>query len=199
MLNIISKGYLNILRLFYVNKKSFHLREIAKKTKLNENSAYRFLSKLEKDNILLSEKKGNMKFFSIKDNKKTYSIITFFDIERYEKLPSIRRVAIETYLNNLLKQPIFVILFGSTAKDTFRDESDIDILIVTNERINAKKAENEANVQSTLKISTFQIDYKKFIKELKLKNDMVIQSALETGYPLINHIKYYEEIRNAKI
>ena len=43
------------------------------------------------------------------------------------------------------------------------------------------------------------MNYEDFTNELKLKNDMVIQSALETGYPLINHIKYYEEINNARI
>lgn len=199
MLNIIKKGYLDILRLFYTNKSKIHLREIAKQTKLNENSAYRFLNNLEKENILKSEKKGNMRFFSLKNNKKTYSVLTFFDMEKYEKLPSIRRTAIEAYLKNLHKQPIFSILFGSTAKNNFRDESDIDILLITNEKIKTENAENEAGAQSSLKISTFQMIYKDFIQELKLKNDRVVQSAIETGYPLINHIKYYEEIQNAKI
>ncbi|MBI3032518.1 nucleotidyltransferase domain-containing protein [Candidatus Woesearchaeota archaeon] len=199
MLNIINKGYLDILRLFYASKDSIHLREIAKKAKLNENSAYRFLTKLEKDKILKSEKEGNMKFFSLKNNKKTDSILTFFDIERYEKLPSIRRTAIETYLNHLPKQPIFAIIFGSTAKNTFRDDSDIDILIVTNERIKTNQAEDNAGAQSALKVSTFQITYKDFKREIKLKNDMVIQSAIASGFPLINHIKYYEDLQNAKI
>lgn len=199
MLNIINKGYLNILRLFYTSKTNIHLREIAKKIKLNENSAYRFLNKLEKDNILKSEKKGNMRFFSLKNNKKTFSILTFFDIEKYENLPHIRRTAIETYLNNLSKQPVFAILFGSTAKNTFRNDSDIDILIITNERIKTEKAEDNAGAQSALKVSTFQMTYKIFIEELKLKKDMVVQSALKTGFPLINHIKYYKEFQNAKI
>ena len=199
MLNIINNGYVDILRLFYENRDGIHLREIAKKVKLNENSAYRFLNKLEKDNLLKSEKKGNLKLFSLKNSRKTYSIITFFDIERYDKLPSIRKTAIETYLNNLSKQPIFAVLFGSTAKNTFRNDSDIDILIITNERIKTNKAEEEAGALSALKVSTFQMTYKDFMQEIKLKNDMVVQSSLKTGYPLINHIKYYEELQNAKI
>jgi len=194
-----NKGYLDILRLFYKGKNGIHLREIAKQTKLNENSAYRFLNKLEKDSILKSEKKGNMRFFSLKDNKKTFSILTFFDIEKYDKLPPIRRTAIDAYLSHLPKQSIFVILFGSTAKNTFRDDSDIDILIVTNERIKTDKAEDNAGAQSALRVSTFQITYKDFKKEIKLKNDMVVQSAIKSGFPLINHIKYYEELQNAKI
>ncbi len=199
MLNILNKGYQDILELFYEDKTSIYLREIAKRTKLNENSVFRFLIKLEKDNILTSEKRGNMKFFSMKNNKKTYSILTFFDIQRYEKLPSIRKTAIETYLNHLPKQPVFVILFGSTAKNTFKNDSDVDLLIITNEKIKTDKAEDNAAAQSALKVSTFQMIYGDFIKEIKLKDDMVVQSALKTGYPLINHIKYYEELQNAKI
>ena len=33
-----------------------------------------------------------------------------------------------------------------------------------------------------------------FIKELKLKEGPVVQSALFSGYPIINHIAYYEAL-----
>lgn len=196
MLNIIQKGYTKILKLFYAKKTSIHLREIAKQTGLNENSVYRFLNKLEGSNVLSSYKKGNMRFFSLKKSKKVYLILSYFDIERYDKLPIIRKKAVETYLNFLPEQPIFVILFGSTAKNTYRDDSDIDMLIITNRRIDTKEAEREADIQTGIKVSSFQMVYNDFIKELRLKDDMVVQSALETGYPLINHIKYYEDINS---
>ncbi len=181
------------MHLFYNEKsRSIHLRDIAKLTKLNENSVYRFLNKLEKNNILKSEKKGNLKLFSIKHNKTVYAILTSFDVEKYERLPHIRKTAIKHYLEALPHQPIFVILFGSTAKENYKEESDIDILLITNTRIDAKKAEDEADAQSAMKVSTFQMEYKEFIKELKLKEDKVVQSAIATGYPLVNHIHYYE-------
>jgi len=192
MLNILTKGYKNILQLFYTNKTAVHLRAIAKKTSLNENSAYRFLKRLEDEKILKSEKQGNLKLFSLRKNKQVYAMLTFFDIERYEKLPYIRKTAISYYLKSLPKQPVFAVLFGSTAKKTYRQDSDIDILLVTNQRMNTKRAERIADAQSALKISTFQMTYNAFIKEFKLQEEPVIQSAIETGYPLINHIKYYE-------
>lgn len=200
MLNTLSKGCKEILRVFYTNKsKQIHLRDIAKRTKLNENSAYRFLNKLEHENILKSEKKGNMKFFSLRQTKQVYSILTFFDIEHYEQLPHIRKTAITCYFSALPKQPIFAILFGSTAKNNFKNDSDIDILLITNEKINTKKAEYEADTQSAIKVSTFQVTYNDFITELKLREDKVVQSAVETGYPLLNHIKYYGVLQNATI
>lgn len=199
MLNIVKKGYKDILRLFYTDKAQFHLREIAKKTRLNENSAYRFLNKLEKEKILKSRKQGNMKLFSLRKNKLVYAILAFFDIEKYEKMQHIRKTAISYYLKSLPKQPVFAILFGSTAKETSREDSDIDILIITNEKIDTKQAEKVADAQSAQRISTFQMDYNHFLKELKLSEDPVVQSAVKTGYPLLNHIRYYEAINDEAI
>jgi len=35
-----------------------------------------------------------------------------------------------------------------------------------------------------------------FLDELKLKNDRVVQSALNTGYPIFNQISFYKEYLN---
>ena len=199
MLNIISPGYKKILELFYEERKPYHLRMIAKKTGLNENSVYRFLSTLERKNILQSTKEGNLKLFRLKNNLQSYTILTAFDIERYGKLKKIRRQAIETYIKSLKEIPVFIVLFGSTAKGTFREDSDIDLLLVTNRRIKSEKAEYEVDAQTGLKVSTFQILYQSFLEELKLRKDQVIQSAIKTGYPLINHILYYEVINNENL
>ncbi len=48
-------------------------------------------------------------------------------------------------------------------------------------------------------VSTFQMTYKAFITELKLKEDKVVQSAIKTGYPVIDHIRYYEVLCNEAI
>jgi len=55
METILKDGYNKILSLFYNNKfAEIHLREIARKTKLNENSTSRFLNLLEKIGKILS-------------------------------------------------------------------------------------------------------------------------------------------------
>ena len=52
---------------------------------------------------------------------------------------------------------------------------------------------------TSMKISTFQIKYKDFLFDLKMKEDKVVQSAINSGYPLINHIQYYEVLYNERI
>jgi len=113
MLTILRPGYEKVMQLFYRDKSAkLHLREIARQTKLFEPSAYRFLNSLEKDQILKSERDGNLKKYSIKRAIRVYFLFEAFDLERFEKLPSIRRNAIKIYLDNLPEKPVFIILFS---------------------------------------------------------------------------------------
>ena len=83
METMLKSGYWKIMALFYKEKASrIHLRDISRRTKLNENSTSRFLQKLEKENLLQSEKDGNLKKYSVKKNSKTYSLFSLFDEER---------------------------------------------------------------------------------------------------------------------
>ena len=195
MITILKPGCRSIMHLFYKNKAArLHLREIARQAGLHEPSATRFLKALEKEGILKSEKDGNMKKYSVKSAKRAYLIFEMFDIERLESLPFIRRNAIKQYLDSLQEKPVFAVLFGSTAKGTYREDSDIDMLIVTNRKIDASGAEKEAEALTAMRISTFQMALKGFLTELKLKEEHVIQSAIASGFPLINHIAYYEAL-----
>lgn len=192
-----NKGIKNILNLFYNNQnEKFHLREISRKTNLNENSVTRFLNKLEKAKLIKSKKRANLKEYSISKNKKLYSIFNLFDLEKYNSLPMERKQAIEYFIKKLENQPLITLLFGSTAKNNFREDSDIDLLLITNGKINLKKAKDFSESQTGIKISSFQISFEEFKEELKLKKDKVIQSAIETGYPIENSIKFYSEVLN---
>ena len=200
MITLLKQGIEKIMELFYNDKNiALHLREISRQTKLHGPSVTNFLNILEKNKILKSKKDGNLKKYSINKSNFTYLIFEIFDIEKFEKLPSIRKNAIKVYLDNLPEKPIFTILFGSTAKENFKKDSDIDILIITNKKISVEKSEKEVNQLTSMSISTFQITYEKFLTELKIKEDNVIQSAITSGYPLINHIQYYEVLYNERI
>ena len=170
------------------------LRDIARKTNLNENSASRFLKQLEEQQILTSKKQGNLKNYSIEKNKNVFVLFSFFDIKKYNKLPSIRKNAVNYFFENLKEKPILVVLFGSTAKENFTKNSDLDLLLVVNKKIKTNDAENYVESQTGININCFQVSFNDFIKEIKIKQDKVIQSAVKSGYPLINHIYYYEVV-----
>jgi len=182
----------NILRLFYVNKNSpLHLRQISRDIKIQESATFRQLNELEKKEILSAVKEANLKKFHI-NPKYIPEIFPSFDEEKLEKLSLLRKKAIKTYLNNLTDKPIIMIVFGSTAKGTYKNDSDIDILEIFQVKTDTKKARMEAESMTGIRIQTFQMTYKDFIKELKIKEDKVIQSAIESGFPVFNSRHYYE-------
>jgi len=197
MVTIIQTGHSKILRLYYENKgASLHLRDIARKTKLYPNSVTRFLNQLEKEGILTSQKDGNLKKYRIKKSEKLNNIFASFDIEKLNNLPLARKRAITYFLDKLHEKPIIVLLFGSTAKETFRKDSDIDLLLIVNKKIDVDKARDYVDAQIGIKINCFQIIYDEFLREIKLKEDKVIQSALNTGYPIFNQMLFYEVYLN---
>jgi predicted nucleotidyltransferase len=200
MLTIIPQGLRKIFGLFHSNRESsFHVREITRRTRLNQNSTVRFLKKLEKEKILISKKDGNLKKYTLKKSYPAYEVLSTMDTEMFRKLPVIKQQAIEIFLDSLPKQPIIVVLFGSTARQTHKDDSDIDILLIVNQRIDTKSAIRKADAQYAQKISDFQITFSHFKKEVKLKEEHVVQSAIHTGYPITNHIYYYRCIYNERI
>ena len=84
METILKSGYYKIIKLFYEDKnKKIHLREIVRKTGLNENSVTRFLKEIEKQGILRSERDGNMKKFYL-DKKFIPIIFPLFDYKKLE-------------------------------------------------------------------------------------------------------------------
>jgi predicted nucleotidyltransferase len=192
MRTLIKEAYWNILQEFYTNNNTpQHLREISRNIKLDQSALTRHLNNLTKDKILTYRIEGNLKKFYINKNY-VKNIFPIYDEERLEALPILRRNAIKFYIQELEEKPVFAIIFGSTAKNTYKEDSDIDIITVFNKKTDTKKAKDYAQAQTGITISEFQLTYKDFIKETKLKEDQVIQSGIESGFPIYNNKAYYE-------
>ncbi len=200
MVTVLKSGIYKILHVFYKRRnEKIHLRELARETKMSVQGVSRYLSELEKNKILKSEKLGNLKQYSLLQNQEVYSLLAMFDVEKTQALSLLRKSAIRTYINVLPFPPVFAIIFGSTAKGTYREESDIDILLVTHKKMDVRKAEKEADALNSMNISTFQISFEEFKKELRMKEDKVVQSAIATGYPVFNQQYYYEVLKNERV
>ncbi|MFH1440308.1 MAG: nucleotidyltransferase domain-containing protein [Candidatus Woesearchaeota archaeon] len=196
MRTLIKETYWDIINIFYNNKNTpVHLREISRMINLKEGPLSRHLNRLIKEKILVSHNEGNLKKFKIPKTK-IPEIFTIFDIERYQNIPYIRKNAISFFIRQLKEKPLCILLFGSTAKNTSKKDSDIDLITIFNKKIDTKNALKYAEAQTGIKISEFQMTYQEFTKELKLKEDNVIQAGIETGFPICNHLYYYEEINN---
>lgn len=196
MEHLIDKNYLKIMELFYNNRNTpLHLREIARNVKLNESSISRHLNFLEKTKILESMHDGNLKKFKI-CKKEVSKIFPIFDDKKLEKLPLLRRNAIKDYIEKSAKKPLFLIVFGSTAKGIYGDTSDIDLLEIVPIKKDTKATIKEVEAITGMQLQIFQMNEQDFEKELKNKDDKVVQSAIKTGFPVYNQKSYYEMILN---
>ena len=138
MQTIIKRGIWKILNIFYRNKnKPVHLREIARLSGMNESTASLHLKSLVKDDIMNHAYEGNLKKFYVRKNR-IPEIFPLFDQERLEKLPLLRKNAVKLYIKSLENTPVLLIIFGSTAKGTFKDESDLDLFEVFSIKKGAK-------------------------------------------------------------
>lgn len=193
MQTIIKPGIWKILKIFYSNKnKPVHLREIARLSSMNESTASFHLKNLVKDGVMKHASEGNLKKFYVSKSHLP-EIFPLFDQERLEKLPLLRKNAIRMYIKSLENKPVLLITFGSTAKGTFKEDSDLDLFEVFSIKRYAK-AEKLVEAQTGVHLQVFRMNEKDFLSELIIKKDKVLQSALNTGFPVFNQKYFYEVV-----
>lgn len=169
----ITQTTLRILALYNDNyKKTLHLREIARKTKTDVNTTYPQLNKLEEMNILTSAIKGKNKEYAMNlDNiiaKYYLTMAEIFTAIRYlQKNFVIKKVMTE--LDSQIDDPI--ILFGSFVKGGYTKESDIDLFVIGQRRINKTVLEIGDLVGRDINIKF--VDPNKFLSGLRDKDPLI--------------------------
>ena len=79
--------------------------------------------------------------------------------------------------------------FESAIKEE-QKKSDIDLLVISNKKINLTNSKKEAEITSKHPISLFQATIEQFIQN---KDDVIIQ-ARKTGFPIYKEQNFYEAI-----
>ena len=105
-------------------QESFYSGEIAKATSLSKGGTNQSLHELAKQGVLKTEEKGRMIFYCV-DIKSPL-------IRQYKVLQNI--ASLEDVVKKLKSLAERVILFGSCAKGEDRQESDVDLLVVGQEK-----------------------------------------------------------------
>lgn len=99
----------------------FHEREVARTVALSAGSIHRVVKILEKEEFLVSEKKGKMIFYQLNQERPL--------IRQYKMAAVV--FALETPVFKLRKITDLVILYGSSVSGDFLSGSDVDLLIIT--------------------------------------------------------------------
>ena len=197
--SILGKGKEKILECFYRNRRrELYFSEILRETRLTQNTTLRHLKAMHELGLIISYKKIGNTFYKINPkNPLIYAIFSYFDYERLNELPSERKRAINEFLDKTVIKPLIALVFGSTAKGTFAGGSDIDILLIYNQKeLEDKKLKKEIEAITGVKIQTFIIDLENFKEQVMSEEDSVITHAIKTGFPITGNDKFYKEILN---
>lgn len=120
-----SKIRQKILAGFFADEsRKFYINEMARIVNTSQGTCRRELNKLVETGLLVSSRTGNLQYYEI--NKKTPFYNEFRAIIQ-------KTIGIEAILKGKLqglKGITFAFIFGSYAKNEFKPESDIDIVII---------------------------------------------------------------------
>ncbi|MBI2666065.1 nucleotidyltransferase domain-containing protein [Candidatus Woesearchaeota archaeon] len=155
--------------------------QIAKKKKINQKSVYLFMEELEKIGIITSEMQGKNKLYFL--NKSNKELVKQFlcSLEHlrtmyfYHELPEIKLI-IQKILPHI--QGI-VAIFGSYAKGTKKETSDLDIFIA------GTYDEKEIELIG----STFGVDIN--IKHQKIFKEDVLTNEVKKSHILIKNTEQF--------
>ncbi len=170
-----------ILCLYCENySKELYLREISKLAAIPLNTTQRTLEQLEKNKILKAETSGKNKYFSLNlDNIETKQAL--LQAEIYKTNNFLQKYSFfKTFLKDFKEISATIIIFGSFAKQKENRESDIDILIISNKRIQL------ATHLLPNKLHKIQLSEQKFTKALS-QGETFIKKVEENHIILNNH------------
>lgn len=157
-----------------------HVRCMAKKLNTNHMTISRKIKELSKSNVVDFKQEGKNKAYFLK--KTIEAKFYVFMAEQYKLLkvlsPDLRGIIKKIQEDKRIK---LAILFGSYAKDTAKEDSDIDIYIET-ENKDIKKELSLIDSRLSIKIGKYKKE-NRLIKEIE--KDHVIIKGFEKYYELL--------------
>ena len=117
---------------------NFHIREVAKLTKISHTTIGKYLKKLERDNYLITNPTRPYSTYKANTASKKY-----LNLKLYYNLEKIRESKLIEELEKIYNYPT-IVLFGSYSKALDDENSDVDICIISEVKseLNLKSYEN---------------------------------------------------------
>lgn len=154
-MNLITPTSLRLLQLLFRDPMGrYHGREVVRRTGVSVGGANQMLRSFANLGLLLREKQGRMLFYRanmdnplVRQLKILFTLLQLDDLMKQAK-PSSHRI----------------ILFGSSAEGTDVKESDIDLLLLTNEKSQLTDVVHKFNAKSQRRIAPIILDPQGFSK-----------------------------------
>jgi len=177
MISLKSKVTGSILNYFFLNSdSSLYVNELSEKLSLDKRNLVKKLKELEKEGLLKSESKGNLKLYS--GNKK-------YPLYNEYKRIILKTLGFEKKLADSLKgvkgiETVYI--YGSYAEDKLSVHSDIDLLVIGNHKIiSLQKKVSRLQKEIDREINVVNMAKNDFNKRKK-SGDPFIKGVLKNKY-----------------
>jgi predicted nucleotidyltransferase len=172
-LDFITPTVMNVLEFFLTDPmKEYYGREVSRKTGVSLGSANKILRSLTELEFLTQERKGKLVIYRLNLKEPT--------VKQFKILINV--FSLKTLVSELKFDSKRVMLFGSCSQGTDTKESDVDLLIITNEKEQVRKIINVFSRKQQRQLAPIIVDMNEFIK-LK-KEDKPLYENIERGVAL---------------
>jgi predicted nucleotidyltransferase len=177
MISLRSKITKTLLNYFFINPTEWiHINELSRKHKVDKRNLVKKLKELEKEGILKSESRGNLKLYSINLNYPLY--------EEYKKIV-LKTIGFEDRLKKILDKIEEVkeaYIYGSYAKDKMDTHSDIDLLVIGEHSVVSLQGKlNKLQQEIGREINVVNLDEGELKKKIK-RRDPFIREILKAKH-----------------
>jgi predicted nucleotidyltransferase len=152
-----------------------HIRDISKALDASHSTVLRRLNEFARENVLDHKTEGRNKVFFIKKNLEGRNYI--YNAERYKLNQLIKRYpTLAVTIEGILKKTDerLIILFGSYAKFSAKEDSDIDVFVETNSK---KTKETIESVNSQIRVKTGDFNPESLLIKEIIKNHVIIRGV----------------------
>lgn len=169
MISLRSTVARKLLNYFFVNPSEIlYVNELSRKLELDKRNLVKKIKELEKEGILKSQSRGNLKLYSINQNYPLY--------DEYRKI-FIKTLGLEEDLRKILVHTEGLkaaYIYGSYARDKMDVHSDIDLLAIGNHDILLLQRKlNKLQREINREINVVNMDMREFKRRNKNKDPFV--------------------------
>ncbi|MGI0047058.1 MAG: nucleotidyltransferase domain-containing protein [Nitrosotalea sp.] len=172
-LDFVTPTYMKVLNLFLSDPmQEYHEREVARKARVSSGSANKLLRLMASSKMLKSQRRGRMVLYRLDLDSPT--------AKQFKILANVN--SLEGLLSKLKAISKRVVLFGSCSQGTDVKESDIDMMILTDESVTARKEITRFNSRAKRRIASIIVDANEFAR--LRRNDTPLYDNIERGIVL---------------
>jgi predicted nucleotidyltransferase len=186
----ITENNLQVLSLFTTGfDKQYYIREVQKLLKISPRTAQLILEDLEKKTVLESKKKGKIRVYEIKKSRiaKEYLVLK----ELYKRIYFLESNLLIKEITEKITPHVkgIFIIFGSYAKGTQKEDSDLDVFITGSYNRNIT---NEISKLYGLKISVR--NYPHNIFEKKIGDSILLKEIIDNHVIILGTEDFVDKV-----